>query len=74
MQSEFRKSDEEWQDVLKKALEKADKNSPDFQKKLDILLAIFMNDTTSTKVNSVISFMEIVARVPENHVSIPFHK
>lgn len=74
VQMEQRLTDEEFEVIIKKALEKVDKQSPDFQNKFEILRAVFHADETVTRVLFLQAFMHILAGVPENQVSIPFHQ
>ena len=66
-------ADAKFEDVLKKVLKKIDKQSPDLQQKFETLRANFYTDRTTTKVHFLQKLMLILG-VPENHVSIPFHK
>lgn len=72
MQSEFQKSDEDWQEILRKSLEKVDRNSPDFQRKLEILFASFHNDRTKSKVHFMQIYMMLIADISPDSTSIPF--
>lgn len=74
VQIEQRLTNEEFESIIKKALEKVDKQSPDFQNRFEILRSVFHADETVTRVHFLQAFMHILAGVPENHVSIPFHK
>ncbi len=74
VQIEQRLTNEEFESIIKKALEKVDKQSPDFQNRFEILRSVFHADETVTRVHFLQAFMHILAGVSENHVSIPFHK
>jgi flagellar hook-basal body complex protein FliE len=73
LQSESGKTDDEWAEVLKKALRKVDKSSSDFQKNFDTLVTDLNTDPTQSKVLYVKSFMNLIAHVPGDHTNIPFH-
>lgn len=74
IQSEYKKTNEEFEDILKRALQKYGKNSLDFHSKFETLRTIYHNDSSITKVHFLQSFMHILAGIPEIHVNIPFHK
>lgn len=75
MQQVLGKTDSEWKSILKDALGKIYKHrdSEEFQSKLRELFDEYELDKTSTKVHFLRAYMKIVARIPENQLSLPFH-
>lgn len=75
MQEDSMKSDTEWKSILKDALSRVYKHgdSEEFQAKLRELFDEYELDKTSTKVHFLRAYMKIVARIPENQLSLPFH-
>lgn len=75
MQEELQKNDTEWKWILKNTLSRVYKHrdSEEFQKKLRELFDEYELDKTSTKVHFLQAYMKIVARIPEEQLSLPFH-
>ena len=75
MQENSQKTNDEWKNILKKALSQVykHKESEEFQQKLKNLFDEYDLDTTNTHVHFVRAYMEIVWRIPQEQSSIPFH-
>lgn len=76
LQSESGKTNEEWEDILIRALKKSSKVDTDkeeYKQSVEDLLGGFRNDTTTTKVLFAQKFMQIIAHVSSENISIPFN-
>jgi len=75
LQEEYNIDPESWRIILHQALKWVHKHkeSPELQKEANHLFRTYYNDATHTKVEFVLAYMELVARMKPSQISIAFH-
>lgn len=67
-------NEDQWEKILYDAMSQIYRHSdsPDFRRKIQLLLSIDGNDTTKTGIEFMQIYMRIVARIPEDQIYSPF--
>ena len=67
-------NEDQWKKILYDAMSQIYRHSdsPDFRRKIQLLLSIDSNDATKTGIEFLQIYMRIVARIPEDQMYTPF--